>query len=141
MIEVEIYADGGHEKNGSYGSFVVFRLEFAGKSWVSRIRWLEISRASLPEETTSNEAEYRIHILAVWSLFKALGENPEAAENYAVTIFSDSQLLVNQLNGEWKVRAANLAPLRDDLLSLLLVFGEWKAEWVPRERMVALFGH
>ncbi len=51
---------------------------------------------------TNNEAEYLGLILALeW-----LHHNP-----YPATIFSDSQLMVEQIAGRWKVKADNLKPL------------------------------
>ena len=135
LIQVNIFADGGHEARGSYGSFLIQLLESEGDVW-----W-RVKRVSLPEGTTSNEAEYLIQIWALNHLFRMLGELPEVASRYDVTIYSDSALVVNQVTGKWRVRAKNLEPLRDELLAQLLVFGDWSAEWVPRETMVGLFGH
>jgi ribonuclease HI len=132
LIKVHIFADGGHEARGSYGSFLITEDRDA--------QWL-VKRAPLPEGTTSNEAEYLIQIWAAGHLFRMIGELPEVASQYEVRIYSDSALVVNQLTGKWKVRAANLRPLRDELLAQLLVFGKWEAEWVPRKIMVGLFGH
>ncbi len=53
--------------------------------------------------TTNNRAEYK-------AVIKAL----EMAENYTdgkVRVFSDSNLLVRQLQGEWKVKSENIRPL------------------------------
>jgi ribonuclease HI len=60
--------------------------------------------------TTNNQAEYR-------ALIKAL----KAARKYEpknITCYSDSKLLVNQLNGEWKVKHDQLQDLHADVKSL-----------------------
>ncbi len=54
-------------------------------------------------ETTNNRAEYEAVIKAM-----------EMATNYTdgrVKVFSDSKLLVRQLQGEWKVKSENIRPL------------------------------
>lgn len=54
-------------------------------------------------ETTNNVAEYRALLLA---LEEAARHVPER-----LTVFSDSELLVRQLKGEYKVKAEHLRPL------------------------------
>ena len=55
-----------------------------------------------------------------------------------VTIRSDSELLVNQLNGEWRVKHGNLKPLAavvNIMIEELQGIGiDVIAEWVPREQ-------
>jgi ribonuclease HI len=55
-------------------------------------------------ETTNNVAEYRALLLA---LEEARLQAPEGA----LTVYSDSELLVRQLNGAYKVKAEHLRPL------------------------------
>jgi ribonuclease HI len=62
-------------------------------------------------ETTNNVAEYKALILAVE---KALHYNPEELE-----IRADSELMVKQLNGEYKVKNEGLKPLYDRVKQLL----------------------
>ncbi len=54
--------------------------------------------------TTNNQAEYRAMKAAVSSLLKKL---PKDA---SIQFFSDSELLVRQLNGEYRVKDANILP-------------------------------
>ncbi len=62
-------------------------------------------------ETTNNIAEYKALILA---LERALGYNPTRLE-----IRADSELLVRQLLGEYKVKNEGLKPLYDRIKQLL----------------------
>lgn len=56
---------------------------------------------------TNNEAEYK-------SLIRALQENSQAN----VTIFMDSKLIVNQVNGLWKINYPHLQKLNNTVKSL-----------------------
>lgn len=74
---------------------------------------------------TNNVAEYT-------ALLKAL----EAAGNRGATsllISSDSELLVRQINGEYRVKNPGLQPLFDDAMGRLRKFSSWKVQHVRRE--------
>ncbi len=58
---------------------------------------------------TNNEAEYYALIIALKNI----------PENASVSIFSDSELMVKQLNGEYKVRNEKLKPLYNEVIKLL----------------------
>ncbi|MBI5420233.1 MAG: ribonuclease HI family protein [Deltaproteobacteria bacterium] len=62
-------------------------------------------------ETTNNVAEYRALILAL--------TEAEKLSPSSVTVLSDSELLVRQLNGEYRVKSANLKPLFLEAVRLL----------------------
>lgn len=49
-------------------------------------------------------------------------------------LFSDSQLIVNQLNGVWDVKKDDLRPLRDLVWENASVFSSVEISWVPREQ-------
>lgn len=78
--------------------------------------------------TTNNVAEYR-------SLIAGL----EAAEGFdarAVTVKADSQLVVRQLQGRYRVKQAHLRPLYDRARGLLGRYDEVELVHVPREQNV-----
>jgi ribonuclease HI len=77
-------------------------------------------------EATNNVAEYTAAILGL----------ERAAELGAdeVTLRSDSQLLVNQLTGRYRVRTDHLVPLHRRLRELARGFRTVQFEHVPRER-------
>ena len=77
-------------------------------------------------ETTNNVAEYTA---AIEGLKKAreLG----AAR---VLLRSDSQLLINQLTGRYRVKSAHLVPLHRELRALAVGFDDITYEHVRRER-------
>lgn len=45
----------------------------------------------------------------------------------------DSQLVVNQVAGSWKVNKENLKPLNAEAKALLSKFHSTLVEWIPRE--------
>lgn len=76
--------------------------------------------------TTNNQAEYQA-LVATLEKVKELG-----AEE--VTCYLDSELLVKQLNKEYKVKDQNLAPLFVKAWNLSLSFKKITFHHVPRER-------
>lgn len=79
-------------------------------------------------ETTNNVAEYTAAIRGL-ERARDLG----ASE---VLLRSDSQLLVNQLVGAYRVKTAHLVPLHAEVLSLARGFEQVRFEHVRRERNV-----
>ena len=75
---------------------------------------------------TNNEAEYAGLLLAL-DLLHAAGVRQ-------VRIRSDSELLVRQMQGRYRVKAANLKPLYDRAAAAMRRFDECRFEHVPRER-------
>ena len=75
---------------------------------------------------TNNRAEYEAAIAGL-SLALALGAT-------SATLHGDSQLILKQLAGEYKVRDAVLRPLHAQALALMAELGQVRLEWVPREQ-------
>lgn len=75
-------------------------------------------------EFTNNVAEYR-------ALLRALEEARELGAE-AVEIRSDSELLVNQLQGKFRVKSPDLGPLHLEATRLLRSFSHWTAKRVSR---------
>jgi len=91
-------------------------------------------------DKTNNEAEYHalIRLLSLLSASQA-GKMSEKmhGSTQTVRILSDSKLLVNQVNGEWKVEEERLNKLREEARGLIDGIGSVTLEWVPRERNYA----
>lgn len=75
---------------------------------------------------TNNAAEYNALILA---LQRAIRFGPSR-----ITLRSDSELLVRQLTGQYRVRSQSIAPLFERAQLLLLKFAAWQIRHVPREQ-------
>lgn len=74
---------------------------------------------------TNNMAEYSALVMALAEA-KAMGVGE-------VEVFADSELMVKQLNGKYKVKSADLLPLYNEASSLLKSFRRYKIVHVYRE--------
>ena len=78
---------------------------------------------------SNNVAEY----LSLYMLLKDLRDYSDCN----ITIYGDSKLVVNQLNGEWELGSGlhyNIAKRTKDLLSNVLRSNSIEIRWIPRER-------
>lgn len=75
--------------------------------------------------TTNNVAEYNAVLIALESA-RDLGLN-------SIRIFADSELMVKQLNGVYRVKSEDLRPLYDRAMSLIKGFKDCKVAHVYRE--------
>jgi ribonuclease HI len=83
-------------------------------------------------ETTNNEAEYQAVILAL-KKFKALF-GKKLAKNSEIELKSDSELLIKQLNGEYKVLESGIQDLFITVWNLKLDFKKVKFKLIPRQK-------
>ena len=81
---------------------------------------------------TNNRAEY---LALIYSLIYIKHLQPKEK----VTIKSDSALLVNQINGRYKVKSASIVPLYQKATQLLQQLPNVTVQYVPREENLA--GH
>jgi ribonuclease HI len=68
--------------------------------------------------------------------YRALIRGLEAARAHGIgclRVCLDSLLVVNQLNGKWKVKAEHLEPLHKQAVSLMQQFADIRITWVPRK--------
>jgi ribonuclease HI len=68
--------------------------------------------------------------------YRALIRGLEAARARGiehVRVCLDSALLVNQLKGNWKVKAEHLKPLHEQAVALIRQFADIEITWVPRK--------
>ena len=73
---------------------------------------------------TNNQAEYHALITALASAKKLKKKD--------LTIFTDSQLLANQVNRLWKVRDAEIKALYQEAIGLISGFKKVKLRHIPR---------
>lgn len=126
----QVVFDGGSLGNPGrgYGSY---RLKPPGADWMPAVR------REYGDRVTNNEAEYQTLTEALRDLAARAGD----PRRVAVEVFGDSQLVIRQLEGAWKVRTASLLPYRDAAAAELKRFGATKLVWQRRDRSVALLGH
>jgi ribonuclease HI len=112
--------DGGARGNpGPAGAGFV--VEVAGQVVCSGGRYLG--------EATNNVAEYEA---LIWGL-----ENVHALGHRKVSVFADSELLVKQVNGVYRVKNAGLKPLFTKAMALLRGFDSFEVSHVRRAENAA----
>lgn len=114
---LKIYADGGSRGNPGPAAAGYVITDAQGKI-------LEEGGLYLGE-ATNNQAEYRALIL---SLEKAKKYQPQQIEFYM-----DSQLVVNQIEGRFKVKNVGLKPLVEEAKGLIAGFKSVSFEHVLRD--------
>ena len=77
-------------------------------------------------DATNNEAEYNSLIMGLKSLLKLKLLNP--------IIYSDSELIVNQVNGEYRVKNNRMKLLHKEVIGLLSNFETWSLIHVLRDK-------
>lgn len=120
---LKIFTDGGSKGNPGPASIgIVFYLD--GKKIFTHREDIGVA--------TNNEAEYRA-VIAALEKFKNTEYGIQNIEG--IKLFSDSQLLVNQLNGTYKVKNARI---REFILKIRILEQEVKIpvsyHLIPREK-------
>jgi len=83
-------------------------------------------------EATNNEAEYQAVIFALKKVKALYGK--EKAKESQIEMRIDSELIVNQLNHEYKIEEPKIQLLFLKIWNLMLDFGEIKFVSIPREK-------
>ena len=85
----------------------------------------DVTRTFKPGEGTQNTAEYQALILGLTT----------AHENGVtqVEVFGDSMVVVEQVNGRWKIKDDRLRGLCADARARLALFDSWAVTHVPRK--------
>ena len=83
-------------------------------------------------EATNNEAEYRAAITAIKKL-KALVGKAEVKKS-SVLLVADSELLVKQMNGQYKIESVNTQKSFLELWNLKVDFGKVEFRHITREK-------
>ncbi|MDO8584769.1 MAG: ribonuclease HI family protein [bacterium] len=82
-------------------------------------------------ETTNNVAEYKALIFALKKAIALLGK--EKAEETNIHCNMDSELIINQMNGIYKVKSTDLQPLFIEAWNLRQDFKSVRFTHIPRE--------
>lgn len=121
LTQLHIYCDGGARGNpGSAGIGVVI-LTPAGKNLAELSKRIGMA--------TNNEAEYQAVIEALLFL------KQRGVQKIEINFYLDSNLVVNQLNGQFKIKKAHLKLLRDKAITLIKELNVTPTfNYVPREQ-------
>ena len=118
-MDVKIFTDGASRGNpGPSGAGAVLFDGGTGEHIDSVHRFLG--------RTTNNVAEY-------FGLMFGLAKASEIGAS-RISVHMDSQLIVNQVLGEWKVKDSGLQCTHAYVMELLTYFDTWAIKYIPREQ-------
>jgi len=125
MKKIIIYTDGGSRGNPLPSAIGVMFCNEKGQS-------IKEYSEYLGDKLTNNEAEYKAVIFAL-KKFKAIF-GKKLAKNSEVEIRSDSELLVKQLNAQYKILNENIQPLFLEIWNLKFDFKKLKFKQISRDK-------
>lgn len=133
MNEYVLVFDGGSKGNPglSYGSY---RIQTKGRKPARPVR-LDFGYG------TNNEAEYRALIAGLEALIVEIEAEGLDPATCFVEIRGDSQLVLNQLRGSWKVKNLRMRDLWDRAEALLDRFSDRRLRHQSRSQTVRILGH
>jgi len=118
MEKIVINTDGGSRGNPGPAAAAYILAEPGGKKIAGQAFFLG--------EQTNNFAEYTAIVQAL--------EAAKSAGAKTIELNSDSEFIVKQLNGQYKVKTDNIRPLFVKAMELLSEFQSWQIQYVPREK-------
>jgi ribonuclease HI len=124
MRKIIVYVDGGARGNPGPAAIGVLFCNEKGNCFRKFSEYLG--------KMTNNEAEYKAAIFALKKFKSIFGK--KLAKETEIEIRSDSELLVNQMNGKYKILEENLQPLFLELWNLRLDFKKVKFKLIPRKK-------
>ncbi len=83
-------------------------------------------------EATNNEAEYQAIIFALKKIKQICGN--KKAKQMEIELFADSELVINQLNGKYKIKEKKLKELFLEVWNLKQDFKKVEFYHLPREK-------
>lgn len=123
MKKIIIYTDGGSRGNpGPSAIGIVFTNE--------RGQIFKRYSQYLGEDLTNNEAEYLAAIFALKKFKQLFGK--KLTKNTEIELRSDSELLIRQLKGEYKILEPKIQSLFLELWNLKIDFKKVKFKLIPR---------
>ena len=130
--EYTIIFDGGSRGNPGegYGSYELRTR--AGR---------QIERLTFGNHVTNNEAEYQTLIAALGDVLNRLAASGADPKTVTLAVRGDSQLVIFQVTGKWKVKTPHIRPLHAEATALLARFKRADVQWHPRAMSVRTLGH
>ena len=120
MKRAVLYADGAARGNPGPAGAGAALIDGEGRVVGEAMRFLT--------HATNNVAEYTALIIGL--------EEAQRHDVQDLDIRMDSKLVVEQMNGKWKIKHPNLRPLAQQASALLASFPTWQIRHVPREQNV-----
>ena len=122
-MKIVIYTDGGARGNPGPAAIGVVIADEKGAAIKKYSEYLG--------EKTNNGAEYQAIIFALKKVKALYGK--DKIKQIEIEIRSDSELVVKQLNHEYKIQEENLQMLFIKIWNALIDFGQVKFIYIPRE--------
>jgi ribonuclease HI len=116
-VELTIYTDGASRNNPGESGAGIYILR-DGEPFEQIACYLG--------KTTNNIAEYTAAIIAL--------EHAAKVGARKVRLFADSELMVKQINGLYKVKNEGLKPLHTKVKGLIARIGSVEVQYIPREK-------
>ena len=120
-MKLRLYVDGASRGNPGPAAFGVLVKDGRGRIVAEVAEYLG--------ETTNNVAEYRA-LLGALQKARALGADE-------LEILADSDLLVRQVKGAYRVKSPNLIALHQEATAALEGFRRWRIAYIPRRENAA----
>ena len=134
MKEVLLTFDGGALKEAGegfgkgYGSYNI-RINGESEPIFSKLK------ETYGNELSNNQAEYMSLIRGIKKVIELYGEDIK------LQIKGDSQLVINHINGSYRVKSPNMIPLYQETMALLNRLTEYDIEFWRRVNSEIEFGH
>ncbi|MCX6760164.1 MAG: ribonuclease HI family protein [Candidatus Nealsonbacteria bacterium] len=125
MKKIIMYTDGGSRGNPGKAAIGVVYCNEKGQMIRNYSEYLG-------DDLTNNEAEYKAVILGL-KKFKALF-GKQLAKNSEIEIKSDSELMIKQLNGEYKLQDPKIQQFFIEIWNLKFDFKTLKFKNISREK-------
>jgi len=119
-----VYTDGGARGNPGPAALGVVIQNAKGETLKEYGEYLG--------ETTNNEAEYRAAISALRKIKSQWGK--DKAKKTDVKLFADSELMVKQMTGRYKVENPKIQQFFLELWNLTVDFNDVTFQAIPREK-------
>lgn len=117
--KITVYCDGGSRGNPGPSAIGVYIPE------------LKKEYSKFLGNATNNEAEYSAAIFALKKIKQLIGN--KKAEKTNIKLISDSEFLIKQLNGEYKIKEKTLVPFFIEIWNLKQDYKEVEFVHAPRE--------
>ena len=124
MRKIIIFCDGGAKGNPGPAAIGILFYNEKGKVFKKIAKYIG--------KKTNNEAEYTAAIFALKKFKQIFGK--KLAKATEVEIRSDSELLVNQMNGKYKILRDTIKPLFLELWNLKLDFKKVTFKLISRKK-------
>ena len=125
MKKIIIYTDGGSRGNPGKAAAGVMFCNEKGQS-------IKEYSEYLGDNLTNNEAEYKAVVFALKKFKAVFGK--KLAKNSEIEIRSDSELLVKQINAQYKILNENIQPLFLEIWNLKFDFKKLKFKQISRDK-------